>query len=185
MIEKEQKESDMNMLNFLMNIGKLKNEKRRGWVLRGIDHSESVADHSFRTAVMCMLLADEDIDRDLVVKMALVHDMAESIVGDLTPDDIDSASKHVMENEAIIKIVSTLPNKKANEIMDLWLEYNKGETNEARFVKEIDLLELAIQALEYEKSNKKKYDLIEKVGNRITTKSLKLIFNEIMVMRND
>ncbi|MBI5332141.1 MAG: HD domain-containing protein [Candidatus Aenigmarchaeota archaeon] len=173
----------MDMLKFFMIIRKLKDEKRRGWVLRGIETPESVADHSYMTAVMCMLLADDRVDRDKVIKMALAHDMGESIIGDLTPDDIGRESKHVKEKNAMIEITSLLPDAQRKEIMNLWTAYNEGKTNEAIFVKDIDLLELAMQVLEYEKSNSKKYDIIEKVGDRITTKALRLLFNEIKGMR--
>ena len=138
-----------------MIIGKLKNERRRGWVLRGVENPESVADHSYMTAVMCMLLADDTVDKDKAVKMALVHDMAESVVGDLTPDDIDRESKHEKEKNAMIEIVALLPGLQGKDIMDLWLEFEQGSTNEAIFVKEIDLLDLVMQALEYEKDSKK------------------------------
>ena len=145
----------MDLLRFFMIIGKLKNERRRGWVLRGVENPESVADHSYMTAVMCMLLADDTVDKDKAVKMALVHDMAESVVGDLTPDDIDRESKHEKEKNAMIEIVALLPGLQGKDIMDLWLEFEQGSTNEAIFVKEIDLLDLVMQALEYEKDSKK------------------------------
>ena len=63
--------------------GALKRVRRRGWVLRGVTEPESVADHSFRTALLALVLArDDSFDRGRCVAMALVHDLAEAVVGD-------------------------------------------------------------------------------------------------------
>lgn len=64
-------------------IAGLKDVARSGWVLRGIERPESVADHSWGTAYLCLLLAPAGIDRERSVAMALVHDLAEVETGDI------------------------------------------------------------------------------------------------------
>lgn len=75
------------LIDFLSIVGRLKRLPRTGWVEAGIKEPESVADHSFRTAVLAMIPADlEGLDSDKVMRMALLHDLAEVETGDLTPD---------------------------------------------------------------------------------------------------
>jgi putative hydrolase of HD superfamily len=76
------------LLRVLVQTGRLKTLRRAGWLRIGLTDGESVADHSFGTALLALLLAtDLDVDRDRVIKLALVHDLAESDpeVGDITP----------------------------------------------------------------------------------------------------
>src|SRR3989339_2211175 len=78
------------LIDFLHKVGQLKGLKRTGWVYKNIPDPESVAEHSFRTAILALVLADElKADKERLVKMALIHDLAESITGDLTPWDKD------------------------------------------------------------------------------------------------
>lgn len=63
---------------FFNTIEKLKTTTRKGWVNEGIENPESIADHMFRMATMTMLCTDQSLDRDRMVKLALVHDMAEA-----------------------------------------------------------------------------------------------------------
>lgn len=92
--------------------------------------------------------------------MALVHDMAESIVGDITPlDKISPDEKHRLELEAMIKLTSKILPKThslaAKEMIELFIEYEEGKTPEALFVKDIDKFELLVQTVEYERRTKK------------------------------
>ena len=100
------------------------------------------------------LLAPENIDTSRAVKLAITHDLAECIVGDITPfDGIPKDAKHQMELDAMNSIVGLLGNTvAAKEIYDLWMEYETQSSNEAIFVKDLDKLEMCCQALEYEKS---------------------------------
>ena len=70
-------------------IGRLKEVPRTGWLDRDIpvEETESVADHSFGVAMLAWLLAPDELDRLRVVELALIHDLAESVVGDVTPYD--------------------------------------------------------------------------------------------------
>ncbi|KAJ1327313.1 hypothetical protein BSLG_010655 [Batrachochytrium salamandrivorans] len=73
------------MLQFLHTCERLKITKRTGWVDRGVDNAESIGDHMHRMSIIALLVKDQTIDKNRLVKMAVVHDLAEAVVGDLTP----------------------------------------------------------------------------------------------------
>ena len=75
--------------------------------------------------------------------MCLVHDVAEVVVGDLTPhDDIQGQEKHELERAGMLKI--------APQWIDLFDEYEQGTSDEARFVKTMDKLDMGLQAMNYQ-----------------------------------
>jgi putative hydrolase of HD superfamily len=86
--------------------------------------------------------------------MALVHDMAEAITTDITPDSpISPEEKHQLETQAMEYIRAMLAgNAFAEEAIALWREYAADETPEAQFVKDLDKSELIYQVVEYEKA---------------------------------
>src|SRR3954454_20843223 len=96
---------------FLAQVGRLKTLKRAGWVRRGVSDPESVADHSFRAAVLAMLLGtDLGVDRDRLVRLLLVHDLAESDpdVGDITPfDGVGPDEKRRRETTAMERLCAS------------------------------------------------------------------------------
>ena len=128
--------------------------RRAGWLRIGVKDPESVADHSFRLALLVMAVGDQlGLDSGKLVKMALLDDLAESIVGDLVSERgnktlIDHDTKIKKERKAIKKILSSLKN--GNDYLKLWEETQEGVSREARLVKQVDKFEMAIQALEYE-----------------------------------
>ncbi|CAG8471805.1 12606_t:CDS:2 [Acaulospora colombiana] len=90
--------------------------------------------------------------------MAIVHDLAESLVGDITPfEGISKEEKHRRESEAMRHLCSHLleNSPQSKEIFALWQEYEDATTNEAKFVKDIDKFEMILQAYEYEQSEDK------------------------------
>jgi len=137
------------IIELLHKIGKLKDLKRTGWVMRKVPNPESVADHSFRTTIMALLLADKfKLDKNKCIQMALIHDLAESIAGDITPHDkINDEEKHELEKKAM---ESLFKNVNENNILDLWTEYEDRKTPESKFVYELDKMEMLLQAFEYE-----------------------------------
>ncbi|XP_033998799.1 HD domain-containing protein 2 [Trematomus bernacchii] len=140
-----------NMLQFMKFIGQLKRVPRTGWVYREVQKPESVSDHMYRMAMMSMTITDPTVDKNRCIKLALVHDMAECIVGDIAPsDNISKAEKHRREEEAMKHISALLPEGLKQEIYGLWEEYENQSSAEARLVKEFDLLEMILQAHEYE-----------------------------------
>lgn len=143
-----------NIMAFLHTVEHLKLEKRTGWHKKGIpfEKTESIADHMYRMAIMVCLVQDESIDKFKAVKMALVHDMAEALVGDITPScGVSEEEKNRRETEAMQFIRDTLEdNPFGVEAQELWLEYAADTTKESQFVKDIDKTELYVQVVEYE-----------------------------------
>ncbi|CAK6962151.1 HD domain-containing protein 2 [Scomber scombrus] len=140
-----------NMLQFMKFIGQLKRVPRTGWVYRNVKEPESVSDHMYRMAIMSLTITDPTVDKDRCIKLALVHDMAECIVGDIAPsDNISKTEKHRREEEAMRHLSGLLPDGLKQEIYGLWEEYESQSSPEARLVKQFDRLEMILQAHEYE-----------------------------------
>ncbi|KAK2963178.1 putative metal-dependent phosphohydrolase [Blattamonas nauphoetae] len=137
------------LLHFLHTISQLKNLPRTGWVGR-VQNPETVSSHIFRTALLPLVLNEPTLDVNKCVKMGLLHDLAESLIGDLTPDQAATVNKHELEKQGFQQLVSDLPDPISKDFLDLWLEFEEGTTPEARFMKEIDKLEMVLQAREYE-----------------------------------
>lgn len=139
------------IMELLHKIAKLKNLKRTGWVDRKVPNPESVADHTFMTSIMTLLLADKTkLDKNKCLQMALIHDVAESIAGDITPYQKNVGNKHKLEKKAIESIFKG-NNKK---FIRIWDEYEHGKTPEAKFVYQIDKMEMLLQAIEYKRKYK-------------------------------
>jgi putative hydrolase of HD superfamily len=141
-----------NLVSFFRIVCNLKKIKRSGWIDKSkIGLPESVADHSYSTCVMSMILAEiMNLDSGRIMKMVNIHDLAESLVGDHMPDKISSEEKKFLEDKAMKKIISKLPNSLQEKYLDIWNEYNDNNTVTAKFVHNMDRLEMALQAKEYE-----------------------------------
>ncbi len=143
--------SFINLIRFLEILGFLKRIKRTGWVDVGIYEPESVADHIFRTTFLCMIYADIiSINPLKLIIMALIHDLPEAVIGDLMPSQKNKKTKEEEQN-AILKIFNLLPDKAREKYFLIWKEYQEGITKEAKAVRQIDKIEMALQAKEYEK----------------------------------
>ena len=163
-------------------LANLKRIRRTGWVDRGVptDDVESVADHSFLTAIVAWVVASDnsDLDADRVLKMALIHDLAEATFGDAPPyepgdvpdrADLDAVraffsvnhvrsaenatAKRTGEEAAMAGLLAPLPDHIRDEMARLWAEYEEQETPEARFVKEVDRLEAFLEARHLEEAH--------------------------------
>ncbi|XP_075410715.1 5'-deoxynucleotidase HDDC2 [Tenrec ecaudatus] len=139
------------LLRFLRLVGQLKRTPRTGWVYRNVEKPESVSDHMYRMAIMALVTKDDQLNKDRCVRLALVHDMAECIVGDIAPaDNVPKEEKHRREKEALEALTQLLPEDLRKEICDLWEEYETQSSAEAKYVKQLDLCEMILQASEYE-----------------------------------
>lgn len=164
------------LLNFLIEVGKLKRKKRRGWVVHQIKDPETTAEHIFHLAILVWILGKiKKLNLEKAIKMALIHDLCEVYAPDLTPYDpllpkdkkkmMDvlkhwpkftptlkrkkEREKYKMESKALNKLISKLPKDFKTEIKSLWLEFSKGMTEEARFVRQADKTANFLQGIEY------------------------------------
>eukprot|EP00878_Enallax_costatus_P025791 GHUV01027621.1.p1 GENE.GHUV01027621.1~~GHUV01027621.1.p1 ORF type:complete len:218 (+),score=65.16 GHUV01027621.1:164-817(+) len=142
-------------IDFLMLLQKLKTTKRTGWVRCNVQQPESIADHMYRMGLMSLLASDCNVDGQRCIRMALVHDIAEAIVGDITPHcNVSDADKFKLEADAVQEIKKMLgpSTYAATEVEILWHEYEQQSTPESHLVKDFDKLEMIIQAHEYEQA---------------------------------
>ena len=107
---------------------------------------ESVAEHSWRMALMAYLLKDEfpDADMDRVVRMCLIHDLGEAFTGDI-PTFLKTTADAKKEETLLNHWVISLPEPFGREMQELYAEMEARETQEARIYKAIDGLEALIQ----------------------------------------
>lgn len=135
---------------YLYEVGYLKQVKRAGWTMLGIPHPESVAEHSFRTAIIGFVLASlAGADPQKTATMCLFHDTAEARVGDLHR----VARRYYSgegEERALHEQVERLPGSVAEEITTLVSEYERRSPLEGLLARDADLLECILQAREYQ-----------------------------------
>ena len=129
------------MRDNLLEMLELKQLSRTGWVRSGVNNPESVAAHSWGMAVLALRLAPKELNLERVLSLCLVHDLPEVRVGDLTPHD-DTSNKAELEYKAMSEM--------APQWLSLFEEYEAGETAEAKFVKQIDKLDMGLQAILYQ-----------------------------------
>lgn len=140
------------ILNFFKNAGGLKRIPRSGWVKKGVPGPESVADHTFRTTLIAMVLSDiEGLDTQKAMRMAILHDLAEVIIGDPLPKERSDGDVDIREEAAMEALLQKLPERLRALYMETWQDFHRGTSDEARLVREVDTLERLLQAFEYEK----------------------------------
>lgn len=165
-----------NILNFLIEAGRLKEMPRTGWVWLGVKNPETIAEHLFRIAFASRFLAEKrNLNVKRAVETALFHDLCEVYSGDMTsyfgllPKNREkrvevlkrwirlpqkekekrNKRKFQEEKKSLLKLISSLEPRFKQRIMSLWLDYEKGISREGRFVKQVDKIETMIQAIEY------------------------------------
>ena len=137
------------LLDFLISAGRLKTIERTGWVESGIESAESVADHSYRTALAAMVLSDSlGLDTGKAMRMALLHDLAEAETGDITPS-MKQDNHQQMEDRAMEKMLDTLDEPLSGLYLETWREYQEKTSPESKLVHDMDKIEMVLQAYEY------------------------------------
>lgn len=135
---------------------KIKRERRSGWVKRGIPNPESVADHSYGAYLIALFLLpeswnDPEYDKQKILKMVLIHDLAEAITKDVLPEDSNDESKRrereVYDEIAVLGTYDGLG--KLREVTDLWKEFEARTSLNAKIAKDIDKLENLLQLWAY------------------------------------
>lgn len=145
------KRKQTDLTTFLQHVLQLKNVKRAGWVSRPkISNPESVADHSYSACAISMALSDMlGLDTERVMKMTILHDLPESVIGDYLPGEVTRKQKRLEENNAIDAILYSIPSYLRSDYKAIWEEYISNKTDIARLVHTVDKLEMALQARKY------------------------------------
>ena len=144
---------EQNVINYYVLCNKLKNVVRTGWKDWKVNREriESIAEHIFGVQMLAIAMKSEyqyDIDINKVIVMLAIHELGETIIGDLTQFQIDKAEKERIEHEAVHKILGSLLD--GDVIEALFLEFDAHETPEAMFAYQCDKLECDIQCKLYD-----------------------------------
>ena len=154
------------LIQILAVAEKLKCNTRHCYTSSG--RHESVAEHSWRIALMAMLIAPEfpEADMDKVIRMCLIHDLGEAFTGDIPTFD-KTAQDEKTEEDLLSSWVASLPEPYAGEMRALYAEMNARETLEAKIYKALDNLEAVIQHNEADLSTwiEREYSLNLTYGN--------------------
>lgn len=132
------------LLAFLRRIETLKTNPRHAYTAGGV--RETVAAHSWRTALLAMLLASEfpELDMNKVIRMCLIHDLGEAVTGDIPA--FEKTDEHrSQERLALAQLVDTAPAADAAQMHALFAEMDALQTPEARLYKALDRIEAVIQ----------------------------------------
>jgi len=138
----------LQQVEFIKEIDKLKYIQRRTKLFNS-DRCENDAEHSWHLAMMTIVLAEHanhPIDVLKVVKMVLIHDIVEIDAGDTFI--YDTTKNHDNTQEELLaarRIFGLLPASQAKEFIDIWLEFEEGMTEEAKFARSMDRFEPLLQ----------------------------------------
>jgi putative hydrolase of HD superfamily len=159
------------LVSLFSEVMTLKRMPRTGWGMRGVPHVESVAEHSFGVAFVSLALADalqqeepdeaqgERLDREKVLIMGLLHDLAEVRLADLPSSAmrlIPGRVKSEAEGRALADLLAPLPT--AGPLRELWQEFEDHSSAEGRLVRDADKLEMMVQCLRYEQAGSRGLD---------------------------
>lgn len=154
MLEKE--------IAFLIEIDKLKTINRKTRIIHD-SRLENDAEHSWHLAMMAVVLhkhANEPVDLFKVIKMLLIHDLVEIDAGDTFAYDTNGQSdKFEREIQAAKRLFGLLPSELEQQFLELWLEFEKKETNEAKFAASLDRLQPLIHNHLNQGDTWKKYNI--------------------------
>lgn len=156
-----------NVVNYYVICNKLKNIIRTGWKDWNVkkERLESVAEHIFGTQMLAIAMKSEyqyDVDIMKVIFMLAIHELGETIIGDLTQFQISKDEKIKIEHDAVKEILSNLLEKK--QIEELFLEFDSHKTKEAMFAYQCDKLECDLQSKLYDEESC--VDLNHQEGNK-------------------
>ena len=183
---------DIDIDTFIQSIFRLKKIKRTGWLAKGkILNGESIADHSYSLSALCMVFSDIlGLDTEKVMKMCIIHDLAESIIGDIMPGEIPDKEKKMKENKVMKSILFSLPVSVRIDYFGIWKEFLLNGSKEAQLVHKVDKLEMLLQAREYllqgypNKYLKQFFKSIEKYCNQEDNQSLYGILGISNMLKN-
>ena len=128
------------ILSFIIEIEKLKDIHRKTKPV-GLERFENSAEHSWHVCLSALVLksfANEPVNIDRVIKMLLIHDLGEIDTGDTIIYASETDKLKTEEATGVKRILSILPSGMGEEFMELWHEFESGETPDSRFAKAID-----------------------------------------------
>ncbi len=180
--------STLPIVEVFYEFNQLKALYRQGWLRVGIPKTqcETVAEHTLGVTLLALFLADEyfpALDKGKLLRMGLLHDFGEIYAGDIVPGKMSLADKHELEKQSVERVFLRLP--KGRDYLAIWQEFEEGKTAEARFMKEIDRLEMGLQASVYE--HEKLGDLsvfFESTDKALSTPGLRKILDALLALRN-
>lgn len=145
-----------NVLNYYVICNKLKNIIRTGWKKWNVQREriESVAEHVYGVQMLALAMKSEykyDIDIMKVILMLSIHELGETIIGDLTLFQIDKKEKEKIEHAAVHNILSSLLD--GEQIEKLFIEFDEQKTKEAIFAYQCDKLECDLQCKLYDEES--------------------------------
>ena len=173
--------SSLSILNFLFEVGHLKQLPRSGWFKIGINAPESIGEHSFRTAIIGYILAKEEgVDVAKTTFCCLFHDLAEARTSDLDWLAQNYFNKEdYMDNKVLREQISGLPDELEEDLAELLCLEEKNEEIQ-KVVRDADLLEAALQGIEYTVSgNEQAVEWIKSSADLLRTSTGKSLGKEI------
>ena len=171
---------EQNILDFYILCNKLKDVVRTGWRDWSVNRTriESIAEHIFGVQMLAIAIKSEyqyDIDMMKVIYMLAIHELGETIIGDLTQFQISKEEKEKIEHEAVHKILSSLID--GEKIEKLFLEFDEHKTKEALFAYQCDKLECDIQCKLYDQEDCVDLNNQEN-NNTVTNKTVKQLLDK-------
>lgn len=153
----------------------LKSTRRTGWVEKlGLDSAESVADHSYAVSFMSAVYADiMGLDSCKMIRMSLLHDLAESITGDIALGSVPEEKKIADEDAAMATILDLFPESIRAGYAELWSEYRAGSSPESAVLRQLDKLEMALQARRYSGRGRSVEPFLDTARNHVRDKPLR------------
>jgi putative hydrolase of HD superfamily len=180
------------LLRVILRCNELKTIPRMGWRVRGIRDGESVAEHSYAVALISMILADRlelSIDRERLLKIALLHDLSEHMLGDIHAPAtrmLGEEAKEAAELRIMEDLFSGLPG--GDEYVGLWREFAERSSLEGRLVRAVDKLEMFTQAYQYEREGNRmleKFWGYEENMKDFEFEEVQRIYDELAEMRHE
>ncbi len=156
------------IIALMRDVLRLKRTVRSGWPYYGVRDAESVAEHSFGVAFLTIILVDElkargvELDTEKAIRMAVLHEIGESRISDLHLEArIWLGFEHVSKAEAAaVEAVLSQIGDNGKALMELWREFEDGQSVEAVVVRAADKIEMMLQGLEYEAEGYRELDPI-------------------------
>jgi putative hydrolases of HD superfamily len=180
--QKDTSRTNEGLVKFMFELGQLKRVRRSGWWLINIKDPESVAEHSFRAAIIGYLLAKkEGADADKVLKMCLIQDICEARINDMHKLGQRYVDFKAAEKKAFGEQVERLPDETAAEFRELFADYQTDGSQEGTIARDADLLECAFTAQEYSTAgHPEARSWQDNIGPLLKTGNAKKLFSQIV-----